>query len=105
MTPASLLPAGACFGSVRTSTASPSAARFSVSRSIHLSRCSVDCLGSYLLTCQQFVAHLFRSHPGPSFVAVRECADALITNAPRYLRDRKISRHRDGAWQDRSGVD
>src|SRR6266446_1004948 len=43
-----------------------------------------------LLTCQQFLAPLFRSHPGPPFAAVRECADALITDEPRYLRDRKV---------------
>src|SRR5215467_6694585 len=88
MTPASGSPAGACFASVRTSTAFQ-CRRFSVWQSIHLSRCSVDCLGSDLPTRQQFVAHLFRCHSGPPLVAVRERADTLITDEPGYLRDRK----------------
>jgi hypothetical protein len=42
------------------------------------------------LACQQFVAHPLRIHSGPPPAAVRECANSLITEEPRDLRDRKV---------------
>src|SRR5262245_24467610 len=39
---------------------------------------------------QQLDLHILRASSGPPLVAVRECADALIPDEPRYLRDRKV---------------
>ena len=44
-----------------------------------------------LMARQQFVAHPFRVHSGPSLAAVRECANSLIADEPCDLRDRKVA--------------
>jgi hypothetical protein len=46
---------------------------------------------SALMARQQFVAHPFRIHSGPSLAALRECANSLIADEPCYLRDRKVA--------------